>query len=133
MTLESPMPAPYSDDLRQKVIAAIDRGEQKSHVSEIFSISRDTIDRWLKRRDVTGTIQAAQGYQRGHSHRIRNWEEFRAFAKLHGDKTQSEMAQLWQGDVSARTMSRALASIGLSRKKRPTATENEMKQNVPLS
>ncbi len=121
MTLESPMPAPYSDDLRQKVIAAIDRGEQKSHVSEIFSISRDTIDRWLKRRDVTGTIQAAQGYQRGHSHRIRNWEEFRAFAKLHGDKTQSEMAQLWQGDVSARTMSRALASIGLSRKKRPTA------------
>jgi len=127
------MPAAYRDDLRQKVIAAIDRGEQKSHERESFSISRDTIDRWLKRRDVTGTIQAAQGYQRGHSHRIRNWEEFRAFAKLHGDKTQSEMAQLWQGDVSARTMSRALASIGLSRKKRPTATENEMKQNVPLS
>jgi len=127
------MPSAYSDDLRQKVIAAIDRGEQKSHVSQMFRISRDTIDRWLKRRNVTGTIQAAQGYQRGHSHRIRNWEEFRAFAKLHGDKTQSEMAQLWQGDVSARTISRALASIGLSRKKRPMATENEMKPNVPLS
>jgi len=86
------MPAPYSDDLRTKVIAAIDRGEKKSHVSRMFNISRDTIDRWLQRRQKTGNAKAAQAYQRGHSHRIKNWDEFRAFADKHGDKTQAEMA-----------------------------------------
>lgn len=117
MLLNSPMPAAYSNDLREKVMAASDRGEKKSHVSQMFHISRDTIDRWLKCRTTTGSIQAAQGYQRGHNQRILDWEEFRAFAQTDGDKTQSDMAQLWQGDVSARTMSRALTRVGLSRKK----------------
>jgi hypothetical protein len=52
-----------------------------------------------------------QGYQRGHSHRINDWDEFRTFAQHYGDKTPTEMAQLWQGDISERTMSRALARI----------------------
>jgi transposase len=127
------MPAAYSDDLRQKVMIAIDRGEKKSHVSRMFNISRDTIDRWLKRRDTTGSVEAAMGYQRGHSHRIQDWEEFRAFAKKYGDKTQVEMAQLWSGQMSERTMSRALARIGWTRKKRPMVTSNGMKTNVLLS
>jgi transposase len=123
------MPAAYSIDLREKVIAAIDRGEKKSQVSRMFNISRDTIDRWLNRRDLTGSIQAVQGYQSGHSQRIKDWEEFRGFAQRYGDKTQAEMAQLWQGEMSERTMSRALARIGSTRKKRPMATENGMKTN----
>lgn len=31
---------------------------------------------------------------------ITDWEQFRAFAKSHGDKTQVEMAQLWEGNIS---------------------------------
>jgi hypothetical protein len=73
------MPAAYSDDLRAKVVAAIDRGERKSHISQMFNISRDTLDRWLKRREMTGSVNAAQGYQQGHSHRIKDWQAFRAF------------------------------------------------------
>jgi len=116
------MPAAYSDDLREKVLAAIERGEKKSQVSRMFNISRDTtIDRWLKRCDSTGSVKAASGYQRGHSHRIKDWDAFRAFAKLHGDKTESEMVQIWQGELSKRTMSRALAYIGWTRKKRRMA------------
>lgn len=126
------MPAPYGDDLREKVMIALERGEKKSHVSQMFSISRDTIDRWLNRRAETGSVQAAHGYQRGHSHRIRDWEEFRAFAQRYGDKTQAEMVQLWKGDMSKRTMSRALMHIDWTRKKRRMATENEMKPNAPL-
>ena len=112
------MPAPYSNDLRSKVMAALDRGEKKSHVSRMFNISRDTIDRWLNRRKAAGSVEAVQGYQRGHTHRIKDWEEFRAFAQQYGDKTQVEMAQLWLGEMSERTMSRALARIGWTRKKR---------------
>ena len=127
------MPAPYSIDLRSKVMAAIERGEKKSHVSRMFNISRDTIDRWLNRRKETGSVKAVQGYQRGHSHCIKDWEEFHAFAQRYGDKTQAEMAQLWFGEMSERTMSRALAHIGWTRKKRLMATENGMKTNVLLS
>ncbi len=131
--MNTAVPAPYSDDLREKVMTALDRGEKKSQVSRMFNISRDTIDRWLKRRNATGSVAAKQGYQRGHSHRIKDGEEFRAFAQKYADKTQAEMAQLWSGKMSERTMSRALARIGWTRKKRRMVTENGMKTNVLLS
>ncbi len=54
----------------------------------------------------------------------------RSFAQRYGDKTQAEMVQLWQFKISERTMSRALARIGWTRKKKPMATENGMKTNV---
>lgn len=120
------MPKAYSQDLREKSIAAIDRGEPKHRVIEMFSISRDSLDRWLERREATGTLAATQGYQRGHSHRIEDWRAFRAFAETHGDKTQAQMAELWHTPVSVRTISRALAKIGFTRKKRPTDIANEM-------
>lgn len=125
------MPAAYSHDIREKVVAALDRGERKSHVSQMFNISRDTIDRWLKRRETTGSVKAAQGYQQGHSHRVKDWQKFRAFAQTYGDKTQAEMAQLWQGKISQRTIARALAQIDWTRKNRHMVTENEMLSNAP--
>jgi transposase len=121
------MPSAYSQDLREKAIAAIDRGVPKSEVITMFNISRDSLDRWLKRRSATGSLAATVGYQRGHSHRIVDWETFRAFVKAHGDKTQAELAELWHQPVSARTISRALVRIGFTRKKRLTAIGNEMK------
>jgi transposase len=120
------MPKAYSQDLREKAITAVDRGVPKSEVITMFNISRDSLDRWLNRRLETGSVAAVQGYQRGHSHRIVDWERFRTFVKQHGDKTQAELAGLWHEPVSARSISRALAKIGFTRKKRPMATANAM-------
>jgi transposase len=111
------MPIAYSQDLQEKAIAALDRGVPKSEVITMFNISRDSLDRWLKQRSATGSLAATVGYQRGHSHRIVDWETFRAFVKAHGDKTQAELAELWHQPVSARTISRALVRIGFTRKK----------------
>lgn len=36
----------------------------------------------------------------GNGHKITDWEKFREFARTHGDKTQVEMAQLWEGEIS---------------------------------
>lgn len=52
------MPAPYSDGLRQKAIAAVKRGERKIYVSRMLNISRNTLDLWLKREAQTGNYQA---------------------------------------------------------------------------
>ncbi len=124
------MAKPYSYDLRQKVIQAIQLdGMKKSEVSQLFNISRNTIDLWLKRQTETGDYKAKANQPLGNGHKITDWVAFRTFAKAHGDKTQAEMADLWEGDISARTISRGLHKIRFTRKKRPMATVNVIKPN----
>ncbi|MDT9231559.1 IS630 transposase-related protein, partial [Limnospira sp. PMC 1242.20] len=49
------MPAPYSYDLRQKVIDAIELdGMPKTEASQVFHVSRNTINLWLPRKAQTG-------------------------------------------------------------------------------
>jgi transposase len=125
------MSKPYSYDLRQKVIQAIQLdGLKISEASVLFSISRNTIGLWLKRQAETGDFQALPNEPPGNGHKITDWEKFREFAKTHGDKTQVEMASLWSGEISDRTISRALQKIGFTRKKRLMATANGMKSNA---
>lgn len=126
------MSKPYSYDLRQKVIQAIELdGRKKSEAAQVFQLSRNTIDLWLKRQAETGDYQAKSNRPHRTADKITDWNKFTQFAKLHGEKTQAEMAALWEGNISARTISRALDKIGWSRKKRRTATANRMQPNVP--
>jgi transposase len=111
------MPAPYSYDLRQKAIEALERGERKIDVCRLLNISRNTLDLWLKRIEETGDCEAITNFQTGNRHKITDWERFRAFVEEHGDKTQSRMAQLWGENVTQQNISDALAKIGVSRKK----------------
>ena len=124
------MAKPYSYDLRQKVIQAIELdGLKKSQVSKLFNISRNTIDLWFKRKVVIGDFQAKRTKTPRGDRKIIDWDKFREFAKTHGDKTQKEMAQLWNNDISQRTISRALKKIGFTRKKRLTVTANVIMSN----
>lgn len=112
-----PMPAPYSVDLRLKAVAAVDRGEPKSHVARVFHISRNTLDLWLKRREQTGSVEPERDIYRGPQPKIRDLEAFRAFATQHGHLTQAEMAAQWPEPISADTIGVALKKIGFTRKK----------------
>lgn len=105
---------------------------KKSEAAQVFQLSRNTIDLWLKRQAETGDYQAKSNRPHRTSNKITDWREFAQFAKTHGNKTQAQMAALWEGDISPRSISRALQPIGWSRKKRPTATGNGMKPSVPL-
>lgn len=69
----------------------------------------------------------------GNGHKITDWEKFREFASSNGEKTQVEMAKLWDGEISSRTISRALNKIGFTRKKRLMATASGMKPSAKLS
>lgn len=128
------MPQPYSYDLRQKVIQAIQLdGLKIIEASILFDISRNTIRLWLKRQAQTGDFLALPNEPPGNGHKITDWEKFREFASSHGEKTQVEMAQLWDGEISDRTISRALKKIGFTRKKRLMATASGMKPSAKLS
>ena len=120
------MPAPYSDDLRQKAIAAVERGESKSHVCREFQISRNTLHLWLKRLETIGSVSANRDYQRGPQPKIADLDAFRTFAQQHGHRTQQAMAEHWPEPISDWTIGQAPKRIGFTRKKRPTATANVM-------
>ena len=125
------MSKPYSYDFRQKVIEAIELdGRKKCEVSEIFNISRNTINLWLNRKEQTGDFLPEPNRPPGNNHKITDWGKFTAFALANGDRTQEQMAQLWEGDISKRTISRALAKIGFTRKKKLMDTSNGTKESV---
>jgi transposase len=111
------MPSPYSYDLRRKVIEAIDGGMGKSQASKIFKISRNTINLWLHKREETGDYRAEDEYQKGYGTKITNLEEFKEFARQHGNQTQKEMAEAWSEKISDKTIGKALKKIGFTRKK----------------
>jgi transposase len=72
------MPKPYSYDLRQKVIQAIQLdGLKISEASLLFNISRNTINLWLKRQDQTGNFEALPNQPLGNGHKITDWEKIR--------------------------------------------------------
>ena len=124
------MANPYSYDLRPKVIEAIElNGMKRCEASEFFNISRNTINTWFQRRRETGDFNAKIRAHQGNGHKISDWEKFRAFVETYGDKTQAEMAELWEGDISERTISRALKKIGFTRKKRPMDIANALRTN----
>lgn len=124
------MPKPYSYDLRQKVIQSIELGEMnKSQASVVFQISRNTIDLWFKLKAITGDYQAKPNLPQGNGHKITDWEKFKEFITVNGEKTQVEMAKLWEEDISSRTISRGLEKIGFTRKKKLMAIKKEMKRN----
>jgi transposase len=110
------MPAEYSYDLRKKAMEALDEGESREMVAKRFKIGKTTSYEWQQRRKETGDFQSKKPGSVGYNHKITDWNAFAEFAKEHGVKTQSEMADLW-GNISRQTIHRALKSIGFTRKK----------------
>ena len=120
------MPSPYSYDLRIRVVAAVEKGREVREASHTFGVHRDTITAWLARKEATGDVQAKVGYQRGHSHKITDPEQFTAFVQAQGEATVEELADAW-GGVKRMTIWRQLHKRGYTHKKRPFATPNGTK------
>ena len=112
------MAAPYDYDLRTKAIEAVKRGDKKLHVAQMFNISRNTLDLWLKRQEETGDYQAF--VNKGRPQKIQEEEKFREFIKQNQDKTQQQMAQLWGNNISQQNISYFCQKIGITRKKKLT-------------
>lgn len=123
------MPKPYSYDIRQKAINAVDKGNRKSDVCRMFNISRNTLYLWLKLREETGDFASVTDYQRGPEPKINDLKAFSDFAQDNGHLTQSKMALKWHEPVSKTRIGQALKRIGFSRQKKLIVMEKEM--NLP--
>jgi len=52
------MPKPYSLDLRERVIGAVDAGASRREVAELFGLSPSVVVLWMQRWKATGSIAA---------------------------------------------------------------------------
>lgn len=131
------MGTPYSEDLRLRVLAAIDSGMSKMAAHKTFGISRSTIDDWLLLRETTGSVQANTTYQRSKPPTLQDKPEVHAFLKRHQHSTQEQMALAWQEEtgqrLTAMTFCNALRRLGYTRKKRAISTVSEKKNSAPPS
>lgn len=111
------MASPYQYELRERVISAVESGMAVVKVKEIFKVSRATIYRWKKIKQDTGDIKVRSGYQKGHSHIIKDQERFRGFLNKNHDKTLQELSEICPEKLSTTTIHRAIKRLGYSYKK----------------
>jgi transposase len=98
-----------------KALAAIDRGVPRREVQDLFGISRSTIKRWLKRRNLTGDVEAQQipGRPSVKGQALREW--LPSHLQSNPDLTLKEHCEAFFDetgvDVSEATMSRNIARL----------------------
>jgi transposase len=113
---------PYSTDLRQRVLNAIDHGTPRSHIVELLQVSLSTIKRYLRQRRETGSLAAKPIPGRPPKKGAVLDAELPAQLAAHDDATLEQHCQLWEAShsvrVSTASMSRAIARLGWTRKKR---------------
>jgi transposase len=110
----------YSEDLRERVIAAWQEGKTQAWISETYRISSTSIKRYIARYKATGNVSAS--VQRRQEPRISGAYE----PQLRALVAREPLAKLdwycaqWESEtgiiVSIKTMSRMLVRLGLRQK-----------------
>lgn len=111
---------PYSMDLRERVIAACDAGQDTSEVAEEFGVSPAWVRRLKQRLRETGSI-APKPHGGGHKPILD--EQARAklaeFLRSQPDLTLEELRQRLAIKISIGALWNAIHGLGLSLKKSP--------------
>ena len=117
---------PYSQDLRERVIAALKAGETQAAVAARFSVHKSTVEKWWYRQRDTGSC-AALPHAGGAQRTLHACDDFiRAEIKRHPDATLDELCARVQADrrvsASPSMMCRELQHLELPRKKSRSTT-----------
>lgn len=114
---------PYSPDLRERVLAAVQAGERSQvQIAQQFKISHATLEYWVRRQRDTGHC-AALPHGGGRPRTLQDCETFlRAEVKKQPDVTLEELctrvAEAQGLQVSPSMVCRELQRLKLPRKKR---------------
>ena len=118
------MPAPLSDDLRQRVIDAWRQGQGTlEQLAETFRIGRTTLRRWVDRFRTTGSVDPLP-HGGGHPSLIPpdSLGIVMTLVEEHNDATLPQLAQDYSActdqPVSCSTLGRALKRLDITRKKK---------------
>jgi transposase len=118
------LPAPYSLDLRRRVVAAALAGDAtQAEVARRFAVSLTTVEDWLRRYRATGAL-APIAQRHGPLRRLSEADDARIAAYLEddNDRTLDELAERFADEtgrrVSDTTLFRSLVRSEVTRKKK---------------
>jgi transposase len=113
----------YSLDLRQKVVAAVERGDSAiEEVASTFGVGQTFVKKMLRQHRETGDL-SPRPHGGGQTHRLsdKHLKLLRREVESNPDKTaaalRDHLAERASVSVSRPTVTRALLRLGLSRKK----------------
>ena len=113
----------YSQDLRQRVLRAVDQGLSQAEIAQTFAISTAAIKRYLKLRRETGHLLPKAIPGRPALKAAALQAGLREQLEANPDATRQQHCQMWfertGTKVSTASISRARAALGWTRKKRP--------------
>ena len=123
---------PYSQDLRERVVKAVDEGLSRSEIVRLFGVSDATIKRYLRLRRETGSLapKPIPGYPPRKVGALQ--EGLRPQLEAHPDATLEEHCKLWEEQtgmkVSVSTMSDATRRLQWTRKKKTVAASERREE-----
>ena len=125
----------YSQDLRERVLRAVDQGRPRAEIVQLFGISLATLKRYLKQRREEGHVRPKVIPGRPPKKRAQVEADVLPQLQTHDDATlEQHCAMLEQAHderVSRWTMSRAIKRLGWTRKKSPWGRRSAMKRSEP--
>ena len=111
----------YSDDLRHRIVRAVDQGHRQAEIAAAFQVSLATIKRYLKQRRETGHVTAKPIPGRPPKQRAALEAELPDQLAAYRDATLAEHCRLFEAThgqrVSRDTMRRAIDRLGWTWKK----------------
>jgi transposase len=128
------MPVPYSNDLRLKIVNAIQQGQTRREVARQFMVSPSFVIKLMQRFEATGDVAPAQfgGFKK--SPLLRHEQTIRGWLEKTSDLTIAELcARLAERGTatSPAAMSRFLNKLELTRKKRPFERSSNHEKTLP--
>jgi transposase len=112
------MPAPYSMDLRTRVLADCDRGLGAAAVAEKYTVSPAWVYRLLQRRRQAGEVRPREGRPGPKPKLQAEHDRLRQVARAEPDLSASEYRERLGAACSVVTVWRALRRLGLTFKKK---------------
>ena len=112
----------YSQDLRLRILHAVDAGSTKAAVARRFAVGLSTVKRYLRQRTTVGHVQPRSSPGRPAAIRPSQYAAVRAQVAQLDDTTLAEHAAAWERahgvPVSPWAIGRIIRRLNLTRKKR---------------
>lgn len=124
----------YSQDLRERVVRAVDQGKSRNEVANLFAVSLSTIKRYVRQRREQGHVRPKMIPGRPPTKRVSLQAKLLVQLEANPDATLQEHCEMWEAHegikVSLSTMSRAIERLGWTRKKKHSRQVREKKRNA---
>ena len=123
----------YSQDVRERILRAVDHGYPKTEIVQMFGISLSTLKRYVKQRREKGHMQPKAIPGRPSKKRAQVEAGMLPQLQAHNDATLEQHGDLWEqthGErVSRWTRSRAIKRLGWMRKKSRSGPRSVTRKN----